>query len=72
MGGYGDKYWLNGIGYKDPTLAKVIEQENISEKARNKQVHDTIGEIKNILRSRDMELLGRLEIRDKLNKQEYR
>lgn len=45
-----DRYWKNASGYNDPTLAKVIEKENsiekAYEKARKKQVHDTIQEIK--------------------------
>lgn len=71
-----DKYWKNASGYYDPTLAKVIEDENAKEnlikKARKKQVHDTIQEIKNILRKRDLELIGRIELRDKRTNKKYK
>lgn len=67
------RYWENDSGYYDPTLAKVIENENSREKsARNKQVHDTIREIKNILEDRDLQLLGRIIIKDKTNNREYK
>lgn len=67
------RYWENESGYYDPTLARVIENENGREKsARNKQVHDTIQEIKNILENRDLELLERIQVKDKINKKVYR
>lgn len=68
-----EKYWMNESGYHDPTLAKVIENENSREhRARNKQVHDTIQEIKNILQDRDLELLERIQLKDKATKKVYR
>ena len=68
-----DKYWKNGSGCYDPTAARAIEQMTKRErKARNKEVHDTIMEIKNILSSRGMETIGRLEIRDKITGKEYK
>ena len=75
-----DKYWRNKEGYYDPTLAKVIEKENHVERAkklalereRNKEVCKTIREIKNILDGKDLELIGRIVLRDKRTKKEYR
>lgn len=71
-----DRYWKNASGCYDPTLAKVIENENTTEKAnekaRNKQVHDTIQEIKNILKERDLELLCRIELKDNQTNKNYK
>lgn len=71
-----DKYWKNSSGCYDPTLATVIEKENFIEKtnrkARNKQVHDTIQEIKNILKERDLELIGRIQLKDKKTNKKYK
>lgn len=71
-----DRYWKNASGYYDPTLAKVIEKENSIEKtdkkARKKQVHDTIQEIKNILKDRDLELIGRIELKDIRTNKKYK
>lgn len=68
-----EKYWVNDSGYHDPTLAKVIENENTREKlARNKQVHDTIREIKSILEDRDLQLLDRIQVKDKANGRLYK
>ncbi len=71
-----DRYWKNASGYNDPTLAKVIEKENYIEKAyekaRKKQVHDTIQEIKNILKDRDLELIGRIELKDIRTNKKYK
>lgn len=67
------RYWVNGSGYYDPVVATVIEKETRTEKAmckarehaREKQVHDTVMEIKNILKSRGMELGERVVIKDR-------
>lgn len=71
-----EPYWLNGEGYHDPTVANVIERENAienaSEKARNKQIHDTIREIKNILEKRDLALIRRIELKDKRTDKKYK
>jgi hypothetical protein len=71
-----DKYWKNASGCYDPTLASVIEKENSAEKAnnkaRNKQVHDTIQEIKNILKERDLELIERIKLKDKRTNKKYK
>lgn len=68
-----ERYWVNKSGYQDPTLARVIENENCREKsARNKQVHDTIREIKNILEDRDLQLLDRIQLKDKVNGRLYK
>lgn len=62
-----ERYWENGSGYYDPTAKKAIDNES----KRNKQVHDTIREIKNILKDRDMELMARIQVRDKVTKKTY-
>lgn len=68
-----EKYWKNGSGYYDPTATKAIEKETRKEtKARNKEVHDTIQEIKNLLEDRDMELVERIVIKDKRTNKKYK
>ena len=71
-----DRYWKNASGCYDPTLAKVIKKENSVEKAdkkaRKKQVHDTIQEIKNILNDRDLELIGRIKLKDIRTNKKYK
>ena len=63
-----DRYWENGSGCYDPTAKEAIDNEN----KRNKQIHDTIQEIKNILKDRDLKLVDRVIIEDKLNGKVYR
>lgn len=63
-----DRYWENQSGVYDPIAKQVIDNEY----KRNKQVHDTIREIKNILRDRDLKLAERMIIEDKLSKKIYR
>ena len=75
-----DKYWRNKEGYYDPTLAQVIEKENHAERAkklalereRSNEVYKTIREIKKTLESKNLELIGRIVLRDKRTKKEYR
>lgn len=75
-----DKYWMNQEGYYDPTLAKVIEKENHAlrakklalERKRSNEVYKTIREIKKVLEGKDFELVGRIALRDKRTKKEYR
>ena len=62
-----DRYWENASGYYDPTAKQAIDNEA----KRNKQLHDTILEIKNILKARDLELVDRIKIKDKLTKKTY-
>ena len=64
-----NRYWENQSGVYDPTAAEVIEKEN---KARNKEVHDTISEIKNILKYKDLILIERIVIKDKRTKKVYK
>ncbi len=67
-----ERYWENGSGYYDPTLAKAISNENTKEsKARNKEIHDTIREIKNLLSDKDLELAERIIIKDKITNKKY-
>lgn len=63
-----DRYWENGSGYYDPTATEVIENES----KRNKEIHDTIQEIKNILKNKDLILIERIVIKDKRTKKIYR
>lgn len=64
-----NKYWENGSGYYDSTAKKAIDNES---KSRNKLVHDSILEIKNILRDRDLILVERIVIKDKKTKKIWR
>lgn len=64
-----NRYWENQSGIYDPTATKVIEKEN---KARNKEVHDTISQIKNILKDKDLVLIKRMVIKDKQTKKVYK
>lgn len=64
-----NRYWENQSGIYDPTATEVIEKEN---KARNKQIHDTIQEIKNLLKDKDLALIERIVIKDKRTKKVYR
>lgn len=64
-----NRYWENQSGIYDPTATKVIEKEN---KARNKEVHDTISQIKNILKDKDLILIKRMVIKDKQTKKVYK
>lgn len=66
-----EKHWLNGSGYYDPTAAETIETITKEEKARSKEVHDTIQQIKNILKDKDLILLDRIKIRDARSRKEY-
>lgn len=66
-----EKHWLNGSGYYDPTAAETIETITKEEKARSKEVHDTIQQIKNILKDKDLVLLDRIKIRDARSRKEY-
>lgn len=75
-----DKYWMNKEGYYDPTVTQVIEKENHAERAkklalerkRDKEVYKTIREIKKVLESKNFELVGRIALRDKRTRKEYR
>jgi len=48
------------------------EVQKAYEKARKKQIHDTIQEIKNILKDRDLELIGRIELKDIRTNKKYK
>ena len=61
-----NRYWENQSGYYDPT--EVIKNET----KRNKEIHDTIREIKNLLKDRDLVLAERIVIKDKITKKIYR
>lgn len=58
-----DRFWENQSGIYDPTATTVIRNEA----KRNKQVHDTIQEIKNILEDRELILVERIIIKDKVS-----
>ena len=66
-----NKYWLNGSGCLDPTATECIKSITKTEKAREKEIHDTINQIKNILKDKDLELIERIKIKDNKNKKEY-
>lgn len=63
-----NRYWENQSGYYDPTATEVIENEF----KRNKEIHDTINQIKNILKDRDLKLVKRIELQDKTNGRVYK
>lgn len=63
-----DRYWENQSGYHDPVVKEVIDNES----KRNKEIHDTINEIKNILKDKDLILVERIVIKDKRTKKVYR
>lgn len=62
------RYWENQSGYYDPVVKEVIDNES----KRNKEIHDTINEIKNILKDKDLILVERMVIKDKRTKKVYR
>ena len=62
------RYWENQSGYYDPVVKEVIDNES----KRNKEVHDTIQEIKNILKEKDLVLIERIKLKDKRTKKTYR
>lgn len=63
-----NKYWENGSGCYDPVVKEVIENET----KRNKEIHDTINQIKNMLKEKDLVLIERIVIKDKQTKKVYR
>lgn len=63
-----DRYWENQSGYYDPVVKEVIDNES----KRNKEIHDTINEIKNILKDNDLVLIERMVIKDKRTKKIYK
>ena len=63
-----DRYWENQSGYYDPVVKEVIDNES----KRNKEIHDTIQEIKNILKEKDLVLIERIKLKDKRTKKTYR
>ena len=63
-----NKYWENQSGVHDPTATEVIKNES----RRDKEIHDTINQVKNILIEKDLELVARIQIKDKLSKRIYR
>lgn len=62
------RYWENQSGYYDPVVKEVIDNES----KRNKEIHDTINQIKNILKDRDLKLVKRIELQDKTNGRVYK
>lgn len=67
-----ERYWENGSGYYDPTAKKAIDNESKEEKARSKEIHDTIQEIKNILKDRDLVLIERITLKDSRTNKKYK
>lgn len=60
--------WENQSGVYDPTAWAAIKNES----KRNKEVHDIINLIKNILNDRDLILVERMIIKDKQTKKIYK
>lgn len=73
-----NRYWENQSGIYDPTVKQIIEKENKREKRnrlvrkRNKEVHDIIQEIKNMLKDKDLILVERIKLEDKKTGKVYR
>lgn len=68
-----ERYWENGSGYYDPTATHAIEEESKKErKSRNKEIHDTINQIKNLLDKKGLKLINRIELKDKQTGKVYR
>jgi len=70
----GDKRDLkyNQSGYADPTAYEAISQVIKEEIELNKKVHNLISVLKFIIDWAGFELIGRIEIRDKKTKKEFR
>ncbi len=62
------RYWENQSGYYDPTATEVIKNET----KRSKEIHDTINQVKNILKDKGLVLVERMVIKDKLTKKIYK
>lgn len=62
------RYWENQSGYYDPIAKEVIENET----KRNKEIHDTINEVKNLLRDKELLLIERIKLKDKRTGKVYR
>lgn len=62
------RYWENGSGIYDPVATEVIKNES----RRSKEIHDTINQVKNILKDKDLKLIGRIQVKDTLSGKEYR
>ena len=63
-----NRYWENGSGIYDPVAKQAIDNES----KRNKQIHDTINQIKNMLKDKDLKLVKRIELQDKTNGRVYK
>lgn len=63
-----NRYWENGSGCYDPTAKQAIDNEG----SRNKQIHDTIREVKNIFKSRNIKLVERMIVEDMENGKIYK
>ena len=62
------RYWENQSGAYDPTAKAAIENET----KRNKEIHDTINQVKNLLADKDLVLIERIKLKDKRTKKIYR
>ena len=62
------RYWENQSGCYDPIAKEAIDNES----KRNKEIHDTIQEIKNIIKDRDLILIERIKLKDKRTNKIYR
>ena len=63
-----DRYWENGSGYYDPVAKEAIDNES----KRNKEIHDTINQVKTLLKDKDLILVERIKLKDKRTKKIYR
>ena len=62
------RYWENQSGIYDPVAKTAIDNET----KRNKEIHDTINQVKNLLADKDLVLIERIKLKDKRTKKIYR
>lgn len=62
----------NGSGYHDPTMGEALKSILSQEKSRDKQVHQAITIVKNLLNLWGMSVENRIHIKDKKTGKIYR
>lgn len=63
---------LNASGCKDMTAYEAINNVSKEEHELNQKVHDVIKIIKRLIDLTDLELIGRIQIKDKKTGREFR
>ena len=70
--GKSEKPWLNGSGLPDPTAYKAIKNIAAEEERIDRAARLTVNVIKGILELAGFELVGRIQIRHKKSKKEFK